>query len=79
MLFFFKISSGSSLKFLLLSVCLSEESEASDESDNLSDLDGDPVVSNNNFAYFCVVCLTSVVVILFSLCPNRLSSLVFPS
>ncbi|WZZ47950.1 hypothetical protein YC2023_048057 [Brassica napus] len=33
----------SSLKFLLLSVCLSEESEASDESDNLSDLDGDPV------------------------------------
>ncbi|CAN6830004.1 unnamed protein product [Brassica oleracea] len=33
-------------------VCLSEESEASDESDNLSDLDGDPVVSNNNFSYF---------------------------
>ncbi|KAF3583015.1 hypothetical protein DY000_02028288 [Brassica cretica] len=28
-------------------VCLSEESEASDESDNLSDLDGDPVESKN--------------------------------
>ncbi|KAF2602447.1 hypothetical protein F2Q70_00024242 [Brassica cretica] len=36
-------------KFIEVStaVCLSEESEASDESDNLSDLDGDPVESKN--------------------------------
>lgn len=58
-----------------------KEKEENEEkkSEALDDLDGDPVVSNNTFAHFCVVCLTSVVVILFSLCPNRLSCLVFPS